>query len=114
MAAYETSTNVKKDAPEGFDEMDRILNDITLVWLDENSDDHQDSLLDLSTRVNQIVHNVRKVRRIDDCLDYLRSNSDKPTFLLVSSPLNEDVLEDILRFSHIAYVYIFKNQVFSL
>ncbi|CAF0971181.1 unnamed protein product [Didymodactylos carnosus] len=80
--------------------------DITLIWLDQNIDDSNDSQ-DTQTTFKQLNNYVQFYTDPLLCIDYIRTIKDELIFLVVSGSLSKQILPHICCLPSVHSIFIF-------
>ncbi|CAF4746225.1 unnamed protein product, partial [Rotaria magnacalcarata] len=88
------------------DQIDENIEDINLIWLDQNIDDSPTSKLTQSI-LCELNECVRFYTDIHLCIDYVKTIIDEKVFLVTSGSLAKDILSEIHSLSAIVSVFIF-------
>jgi hypothetical protein len=81
------------------------LEDLTIVWLDEHSQD-----LNTKTRLRCIINFLKIFTELKSCLDYIQSISNERIFIIVSGQLSSILIPLIQDLPQILHIYIFCQQ----
>jgi hypothetical protein len=78
----------------------------TLVWLDENLND-SDETNQIKLKLRQIINYIRTFKNTDECVDYMSSNENQQIYFLVSGSLADNIVPLIYEIQQIKIIYIF-------
>lgn len=78
----------------------------TLVWLDENLADEENTKT-IILKLRQIINYVRVFANADECVDYISTNENEQFFFLVSSSSSNIIIPLTYKIMQIKFIYIF-------
>ncbi|CAF0986490.1 unnamed protein product [Didymodactylos carnosus] len=83
--------------------INRNLEDLTLVWLDSNKDDYLNSISTLRCIINYTKFFTNPI----DCLNYITSINKEKLFLVISGQFGKEIVPLIFQLPQVASIYIF-------
>ncbi|CAF1633973.1 unnamed protein product, partial [Didymodactylos carnosus] len=91
---------------------DENLEDLTVIWLDENINKTNDCL-DTKTRLRYVINYLKTFIDPDECIDYITSISNERVFLIISGSFGENIIPLISDLKQILSIYIFCSNKFK-
>ena len=78
----------------------------TLVWLNENHDDEENTKK-IVLKLRQIINYVRVFKNADECIDYISTNENEQFVFLVSTSSANIIISLTYQIMQIKFIYIF-------
>jgi tetratricopeptide (TPR) repeat protein len=79
-----------------------IVQNFLLVWLDENVDETNNTVIELQ----RIVHTIDKFHNVEECINFLNQIKDEKIFLIVSESLSQQIIPRIHHLTQLDCIYV--------
>ncbi|CAF4190765.1 unnamed protein product, partial [Adineta steineri] len=88
----------------------RILQNFSLVWLDESMEEANKDYQNILTQLKTITNNVSVFKNRDECIDYLKATQeDIKSFLVVKDTMSEQIMPLINDIHQLHGIYILND-----
>jgi hypothetical protein len=98
-------TNNRQRNRRAYD-IERNLEDLTLIWCDPNIDDSPDSQC-IQTLVKKLNNYVQFYTDPQLCLDFIRSIKDEKILLVISNLFEKQIIPEVYLLPTISAIYLF-------
>jgi hypothetical protein len=109
MASSEATTYLTGITCEQMKNAENYIQEYILAWLDTAMDD-DNGKLDVSLGLLRTIQQVSTFKKVNECFDYLSSNTQKRTFLILSCTIDDHLLNDFIALSQMEYIYTFGKE----
>ena len=83
------------------------LEDLIIIWLDENSNEPQETVCKRRTRLRDIVNSLRAFNDSSQCLTFIQSIKEEKIFLIISGSLGKIFIDQVHHLAQVSSVYIY-------
>jgi tetratricopeptide (TPR) repeat protein len=85
----------------------RMVQNVLLIWLDNNIDDNNDDCRNTITQLRRAVHNINKFTDGDECVEFLQSMNNDKACMIISGSLGQHIVPRVHDMSQVDSIFIF-------
>jgi tetratricopeptide (TPR) repeat protein len=85
----------------------QMVQNILLIWLDNNIDDNSANYRDTVTQLRRVVNTVRTFRDSDQCIQFLQNMNNEKVCMIISGSLGQHILPWMRNMSQVDSIFIF-------
>jgi tetratricopeptide (TPR) repeat protein len=85
----------------------QMVQNVLLIWLDNNMDDNNDDCRNTVTQLRRAVHNINKFTDGDECVEFLQSMDNDKACMIISGSLGQHIVPRVHNMSQVDSIFIF-------
>jgi tetratricopeptide (TPR) repeat protein len=85
----------------------QMVQNVLLVWLDNNIDDNNDDCRNTVTQLRRAVHNINKFTDGDQCIQFLETVDQEKACMIISGSLGQHIVPRVHGMSQVDSIFIF-------
>jgi tetratricopeptide (TPR) repeat protein len=85
----------------------QMVQNVLLLWLDNNIDDNNDDCRNTVTQLRRAVHNINKFTDGDECVEFLQSMDNDKACMIISGSLGQHIVPRVHDMSQMDSIFIF-------
>ncbi|CAF3648275.1 unnamed protein product [Adineta steineri] len=110
MGSGQSTTNAST-VPESAEGRRRIniqqVQNVLLIWLDNNIDETNDDCQNTMTKLRSAVYDIKTYTNGDQCLEFIRTIIDKKVCMIISGSLGQHIVPHVHNMSQVDSIFIF-------
>ncbi|CAF4146744.1 unnamed protein product, partial [Adineta steineri] len=83
------------------------MQNVLLIWLDNNIDENNDDCQNTITQLRQAVNDTNTFTDVDQCLEFIQTITDKKVCMVISGSLGQHIVPRVYDMSQIDSIFIF-------
>ncbi|UJR12867.1 hypothetical protein I4U23_017041 [Adineta vaga] len=85
----------------------RMVQNVLLIWLDENINEQNEDCLNTITRLHQVVNNINIYTNGDQCIQFIRTIVNNKVCIIISHYLGQHIVPRLHDISQVDSIFIF-------
>ena len=85
----------------------QMVQNVLLIWVDNNIDDSNEDCHNTITQLQRIVNTIRTFTNADECVEFLESIENEKACMIISGALGQRIVSQIHSMSQVDSIFIF-------
>jgi Tfp pilus assembly protein PilF len=85
----------------------QMVQNVLLIWLDNNIDDNNDDCRNTGTQLRRAVHNINRFTDGDQCIQFLETVDQEKACMIISGSLGQHIVPRVHSMSQVDSIFIF-------